>query len=199
MSTFVYLVRHAAHIDLGQRLSGRLDSVPLSDDGKRQAEQLSQRLASVRLDAVHSSPIERARVTAGGIARRAGVETIIEPALGEIDFGVWTGRRFDELDGDPAWTRWNVARGTACPPDGEAMAAAQARAVAHVDAAARAYAGGTLAMVSHADIIRGIIAHYLGLPLDNLLRFDVDPASISLLHVAPWGARLVSLNEKVAA
>ena len=46
-------------------------------------------------------------------------------------------------------------------------------------------------------MIRGIIAHYLGLPLDNLLRFDVDTASVSRLVVGAWGARVESVNERL--
>jgi broad specificity phosphatase PhoE len=51
--------------------------------------------------------------------------------------------------------------------------------------------------VSHCDIIRGLIAYYLGLPLDNLLRFDIDPASVSRLMVGSWGARVISVNERL--
>jgi broad specificity phosphatase PhoE len=54
-----------------------------------------------------------------------------------------------------------------------------------------------VALVSHCDIIRGIIAHYLGLPLDNLLRFDIDPASVSRIVVGDWGARVISVNERL--
>jgi broad specificity phosphatase PhoE len=48
--------------------------------------------------------------------------------------------------------------------------------------------------VSHSDIIRGVIAHYLGLGLDNMLRFDVDLGSVSTLVVGNWGGRLTRLN-----
>jgi broad specificity phosphatase PhoE len=50
-------------------------------------------------------------------------------------------------------------------------------------------------MVTHCDIIRAVIAHVLGLSLDHILRFDIDPASISRLAVGDWGAKILSLNE----
>jgi broad specificity phosphatase PhoE len=75
------------------------------------------------------------------------------------------------------------------------MAEAQARAVAHIEELARAYADAAVAIVSHCDIIRGVIAHYLGLGLDRLLSFDVDPASISRIAVGAWGGRVLSINE----
>ena len=51
-------------------------------------------------------------------------------------------------------------------------------------------------MVTHCDIIRGVLCHYLGLPFDNLLRFDIDAASVSTLIVGTWGARVAGMNEQ---
>lgn len=199
MTATVHLVRHAAHADLGQRLSGRTPHVPLSAAGLAQAARLGLRLACEKIAAIHSSPLERARATAAAIAARLGIGIEVAPALNEVDFGRWTGQRFDELHGDPEWTRWNERRASACPPQGETMAAAQSRAVTHVERVAAAHSGQSIVLVSHCDTIRTVIAHYLGLSLDNLLRFDIDPASISSLLVGPWGGRVVCLNEKVTA
>jgi broad specificity phosphatase PhoE len=71
------------------------------------------------------------------------------------------------------------------------------RAVAQVEEIAAQHPDQLIAMVSHCDIIRGLIAFYLGLPLDNLLRFDIDPASVSRLVVGSWGARVMSMNERL--
>lgn len=199
MTATVFLVRHAAHADLGQRLSGRTPDVPLSAAGLAQAAGLAVRLAREAIAAIHSSPLERARATAAAIAARLGIGIEVAPALNEVDFGGWTGRRFDELHHERDWTHWNRRRASACPPGGETMAAAQSRAVAHVERVAAAHSGRGVVLVSHCDTIRAVIAHYLGLSLDNLLRFDIDPASISTMLVGPWGARLVTLNERVPA
>jgi broad specificity phosphatase PhoE len=75
------------------------------------------------------------------------------------------------------------------------MAEAQVRAWQHVEEVAREESGGIVAMVSHCDIIRAVVAQVLGLSLDAVLRYDVDPASITRLQVGACGARLVSLNE----
>src|SRR3546814_14316183 len=68
-------------------------------------------------------------------------------------------------------------------PNGETMAAATSRIVTHVDQVVRACPDRAVALVSHCDMIRGAVAHYLGLPFDHLLRFDIDPASIPTLHI----------------
>lgn len=194
MGAIVLLARHATHSEVGKRLSGRSE-VALNEEGRAEAALLGERLREHRIGAIHSSPRRRALETAGSVAQRTGLPIETVAALDEINFGDWTGRSFDSLEEEPLWQRWNAERGAAVPPSGESMAAATARAVAHVETAATAQ--GTTLMVTHGDIIRGIVAHYLGLPLDRLLRFDVDPASLTLLDVTPDGGRLIALNERI--
>ncbi len=55
--------------------------------------------------------------------------------------------------------------------------------------------GERVALVTHCDVIRALVATCLGLPLDNVLRFEVAPASVSRMEMAPWGATLLGLNE----
>jgi ribonuclease H / adenosylcobalamin/alpha-ribazole phosphatase len=193
----ILLIRHAAHVELGKTLTGRRENVSLSRDGLDQATIVADLLGVEPLDAVYSSPRERAFYTAREIAEPHEHEVTITEALDEVDFGDWTGRAFDDLEGDPLWDEWNEARSRARPPGGEAMGEAVARAVKALEAIAADWPDGTVAAVSHCDIIRGVIAHYLGLPLDNLLRFDIDPASVSRLKVGSWGARVMSVNERL--
>lgn len=116
-------------------------------------------------------------------------------ALDEIDFGSWSGKRFDELDGDPLWREWNERRGTAATPAGETMQAVQERAMRYLRDHAVAAPGRILAMVTHCDVIRAIVASVIGLPLGNILGFEVGPASISRVEIGNWGERLLTLNE----
>ena len=200
MTVDLLLIRHAAHIHLDRQLSGRMPGVPLSDAGRDQAAALGRVLAQATLARVECSPLERTRETAEAIATAAGLPPpVMVEALVEIDMGDWTGRAFGTFDDDPAWHAWNAQRGTARIPGGETMAEAQARIVGHLDALARSDVDGRIAIVTHSDIIRAAVAHVLGLPLDNLLRFDVGPASVSRIVIGDWGARLLSLNERPAA
>lgn len=179
-------------------LSGRQEGIPLAPEGTSQAAALARLLSATPPDAVQASPVQRAQETARAIAAECGREVETVAALDEIDFGEWTGRRFAELDGDPAWERWNTARAAAEVPGGESMAAAQQRAVVHLRETARRHPGGTVAMVTHCDIIRAIVAAVLGLSLDRILRFDVGPATISRIAAGEWGERLMTLNEGAA-
>jgi broad specificity phosphatase PhoE len=191
------LVRHAAHVELGNILSGRRRDVALSNDGLEQAQIVADLLGIEPISAVYSSPRERAWYTARDIAEPHDLKVQVADDLDEVDFGDWTGRSFAELEGDEAWQEWNEARGSARCPAGESMGEAVARAVSAIERIAAQQDENRVAAVTHCDIIRGVIAHYLGLPLDNILRFDVDPASVSRLEIGRWGARVQSINERL--
>lgn len=183
---------------MGLRLTGRAPGVILTLDGRREAAAVARRLRPLGLNEVLTSPRERARATAEEIATEAKVPLKVEDALDEIDFGEWTGSSFEALAGQPLWTQWNQTRGSARVPGGESMTEVAERAGALIDTIAWGLDGLRLALVSHCDVIRAIIARVLGLPLDNLLRLEVPPASVSRIEVGPWGARLLSLNEACA-
>lgn len=202
METIFILIRHGSHDRLGSVLCGRMAGVTLSQQGLAEAESLAERLSGQRLTAVLSSPLERAVETATPIAERQGLPLTIEPALNELDLGAWSGKRFEELHGDPAWDLWNRARSHGRPTPGESpgesMAEAQVRIAALLDRLRRAHPGGTLALVSHGDIIKAALAHAMGLPLDFYGRFEISPASRSVLIAGDWGLKVHSINEGAA-
>jgi len=192
----ILLIRHATHSHLGNILSGRSPNIALSLEGRSQAQALARRLRDETVDALHTSPVQRARETAETIAAdRMGLNLQAVADLDELDFGDWSGRAFVELEGDPQWANWNGSRATAMAPGGESMADAQQRAWAHIERTALANPGKTIAMVTHCDIIRAVVAQVLGLSLDHYGRFDIDPASLTRLAVGDWGAKVHSLNE----
>ncbi|MBK5957712.1 histidine phosphatase family protein [Rhodoplanes elegans] len=197
MTTTFFLVRHAPHGLQDRVLVGRTPRIGLSDEGRRQAAALAVRLSTEALTSVHASPRERAQQTANPIAEAARVVVTISPDLDEIDFGIWTGRGVVEMADDPTWRRWNENREHARAPDGESMQEVQQRAVGLLDRLARTHPDGRIAAVSHGDVIRAALLHYLGMRLDAYDRLEVSPASVSTLVVGAWGARLLSLNEQV--
>ncbi|TNC48479.1 histidine phosphatase family protein [Rubellimicrobium rubrum] len=191
----LYLLRHATHADFGRRLTGRAPGVPLTPEGERQAAVLGRRLAPEALTEIQTSPRERARATAEAVARASGASVTVVDALDEIDFGDWTGAEFAALNGQPLWDDWNTRRALVRIPSGESMDEAAGRIARHVDALAASGTGGRIALVTHCDMIRALVARVLGLSFDNILRFEIGPASVSRLEAGPWGARVLSLNE----
>ena len=183
----VHLIRHADYDSIDRVLNGRRPGLSLNAAGRAQAERLAACLPPVA--AVVSSPLERAVETANALG---AIET--DAAFLEIDFGAWTGQTIASLDGDPAWRLWNERRGMAATPGGETMAAVQARAVAGLVRLRERAPDATVAVVSHADVIRAVLGAALGLSLDLLLRFEIAPASRSTIRFEPWGATVVTLN-----
>jgi len=199
VTTTLLLVRHAATTMVGRVLAGRMPWVPLSPHGRQQAERLAEYLTPFAAIAVYASPLERAQGTADPIARRFGLPIQTDDGLHEIDYGDWTGQNLDDLARLERWRHFNTFRSGTRIPNGESMLEAQSRIVAALDRLAGKHAGKAVVVVSHADMIRAALAHWLGMPLDLMLRLEVDPASVSVVDVEPWGPRVRRLNDTGAA
>jgi probable phosphoglycerate mutase len=167
--------------------------------GCEQAEWLSGRLRREQVDMVQTSPRRRTRETADRIAAEAGFTVDVVPALDEVDVGEWTGRAFEELDGDPRWIFWNARRGTARAPHGETMLEVQLRVARHLEHLRALHADKRVVLVAHGDVIRAAVLHQLGLPVDSYDRIEISPGSLTTMIVGDWGAKLVLLNEVKAA
>jgi broad specificity phosphatase PhoE len=186
VTTFL-LVRHASHDLVGKALAGRASAVRLNGAGRREAQELSERLASVPPRALFVSPQMRALETAEPLARRLQLAPQVEAALDEIDFGRWTGRTFDELARDPLWPVWVERRGVAAPPEGEPFVQVQERIVRCLSRLQAEYSDAVIVLVSHGDVLKAALAHYLRMSLDDLECFDLRPASVSIVSaVGSW-------------
>jgi probable phosphoglycerate mutase len=194
--TTVLLIRHALTDAVGERLAGRSEGVSLNQAGRAQAERLRARLSGVDLAAVYSSPLERAIETAGPLARERGLR--IEPVrdLQEIEFGEWTGARFDALAQDARWHRFNRVRSMAAVPGGERAIDAQARIVRALGDMGIRHPNGTVAFVTHADLIRLAVLYVAGAPLDFIHRIEVLPASVTAIALDDEYPVILYLNER---
>ncbi|MCH8561430.1 MSMEG_4193 family putative phosphomutase [Nesterenkonia sp. LB17] len=186
----VILVRHGRSIaNATGLLAGRAVGVSLDQFGRDQAAHTGDRLAAVPLVAVVSSPLERCQQTAQHILdRQAGTPYApVDPDLTECDYGQWQGRMLTDLATEDLWPLVQSQPSAVVFPDGESMAAMQARSVAAIrrhDAALEAEHGpeAVWAAVSHGDIIKSILADALGMHLDLFQRINVGPASVSIVR-----------------
>jgi probable phosphoglycerate mutase len=144
---------------------------------------------------VYTSPLERAIETSEPIARRHGLAPQPVEDLGEVHMGEWEGLSFAELEPRQDWRNFNTNRSGARPPGGEMMTEVQTRMIRQIRCLQERHPGDTLAMVSHSDPLRSVVAYYLGIPLDLMLRFEIAPASVTVVEVAEWGPRVLCLNE----
>jgi len=193
--TTFHLVRHATHGLLPHILAGRMPGVPLSAEGQAQAAALAERFGQGQpIAAIVASPVQRAQETARPIAARLGLPLRTNFGFEEIDFGRWTGRRFDALQPDPAWHAWNRLRSLAQCPGGETMHAAQSRALLALSRLRAEHGSASIVVVSHADVLKAMLAPALGLSLDHLHRITIDPASVSTLVLFEEDCRVDGLN-----
>jgi probable phosphomutase (TIGR03848 family) len=188
------LVRHAVTEHTGARLSGWMPGLHLSEEGRRQAEGLAGRLEPVPLDAVYASPLERCQETAAAVADAKGLKVQTLEDVGEVRYGDWTGRTIKELGREPLWKVVQASPSAARFPEGESLYEMQARAVLAVERLREAHPGQTVAVCSHADVIKALTCHYLGMHLDLFQRVVVSPASVTAFAFGP-GPYLVRLND----
>jgi broad specificity phosphatase PhoE len=189
------LIRHGATDDLGRVLTGWTPGVQLNAEGRAQAARAAERLAGVPVRAIYTSPVERARETAEAIALPHGLTPVVREPLGEVRLGDWTGRTFESLRGDADWGRFNSFRAGSRPPGGEWMVEVQARVVGEIQRLREEHAEGTIAVVSHGDPIKAALFHYGGISLDLMLRWQIAPASVSILELTASGVAIVAVND----
>jgi probable phosphoglycerate mutase len=116
-------------------------------------------------------------------------------ALSEIDYGKWTGRSMPQLVRTALWKRVQQSPSSVTFPDGEGLVDAQRRAVVAVEEIAGRHPRGTVTVVSHADVIRLVLAHYAGLHIDLFQRLIVSPASVSAIALGDRIPRIVRMND----
>jgi probable phosphomutase (TIGR03848 family) len=201
------LLRHGKSTANGAGvLAGRSPGVQLDDTGVAQAGKLVDRLAGVPLAEIVCSPMLRCEQTVAPLATARGLTPVTEPELSEVAYGAWTGRELKTLAKEPLWRVVQSHPSAAVFPDGEGLAAMQARAVAAVrrhDARIAAAHGPHAVWLacSHGDVIKAVLADALATHLDNFQRIMVDTCSISVViytATRPFVARVNDLGGDVA-
>lgn len=197
MKQTLLFIRHGQTTwNVEHRLPGQLPGIHLTDTGKQQAERLADALALLPISAVISSPLERARETAEIIAQPRQLPVQLEPDLMDIDVGHWTGLNHDELNkSNEEWQAFK-RNPTVAPPDVETFPQVQARALAAVDRwRKQPDIGAYPAFVTHADVIKLLLAHYTGLEAGEAGKLMIDNASVSIVEVEDdKGALVVAIG-----
>jgi broad specificity phosphatase PhoE len=133
--------------------------------------------------------------TAEPIANRHRLELNRLSNLGEVKLGAWEGMTLVELDQLNDWRRFNTFRSGVRAPGGELMIETQTRMVRQLDFLREHHRNQRIAIVSHADPLRASLAHFMGVPLDLMLRIEISPASVSVVELDDWAPRILCINE----
>lgn len=179
--TTIYLIRHGETPTTGKVLPGRAPGLHLSERGRGQAEAVAARLP--RVDAVYSSPLERARETAAPTCERLQKELLLDDSLLEADFGEWTGKSLTDLSKLPEWQVVQKRPSEFRFPGGESFVEMQERVVGCLRAIAARHPGEAVACFSHADPIKAALAHFTGRGWGAFQTIPVEPCSISELEL----------------
>lgn len=186
--TTLFLVRHGrSTANTSGVLAGHTPGVVLDDIGVEQARALTSRFEGVRLAAIFTSPLERCRQTAAALTGLPDAPAVEADArFIECDYGQWTGRTLKDLETEPLWEDIRLRPSKVTFPGGESLAAFQSRVaqgVADLQAKVTTQHGEHAAwvVVSHADVIKAILADALALDFDKFQRILVDPASVSVI------------------
>jgi len=179
------LLRHATTDHTGKRLSGWTPGIHLGEKGLQEARALAERLAPVELHAIYSSPLERCQETAAAVAEPRGLKVSTIEDVGEVRYGDWTGKEHSELAKTDLWRTVQFHPSGARFPEGESIHEMQTRAVLACERLRAAHPGETVAVCSHADVIKAVVAHYLGMHLDLFQRLVVGTASVTALGFGP--------------
>ena len=194
-STLFLLVRHGLTPTTGKILPGRAPGLHLADTGQSQANAAAERIAALsRVDAIYSSPLERARETAAPIAKAKGLKVQIDKGLLECDFGEWTGAELKKLMKLPEWGTVLRAPSTFRFPGGESFIEMQVRIVSAIDRLRDAHKGGVVVCVSHADPIKAAVAHAMGTHIDLFQRIVISPCSVTAIAYSPGGPVVLTVN-----
>lgn len=165
-------------------LPGQLPGIPLTETGREQAGRLAEALKVLPITAVISSPLERARDTATYLGRVCDLPVALEEDLRDTDVGPWAGKNYNELQkSDPLWTQF-TRDPTQAPEGVENFTRVQQRAVAAVERWLKQEQTGIYpAFVAHADVVKLLLAYYIGLDVARAGWLNIDNASVSMVEL----------------
>jgi broad specificity phosphatase PhoE len=191
---FIYLIRHGqTEWNREHRVMGHTP-VPLSEEGRAGVATLACELRVKKIPVIYSSTVERAIETARMLAREWGAELREEPRLNESPFEGWVGKTYHELRDDENFRLYFEAPTRSRFSAGEGMIDIQKRALAAVAHIVGEVKTGRAAAVSHSDVIKPVLAHYLGMDLDAIHRLSIANASSSLIDFKEMPPRIRYIN-----
>jgi len=193
----IFLVRHGdTSSNSRERYWGRSD-VKLSAAGVEQAEKLRDRLANEKINAIYSSDLQRASLTARIIASGHHLEVITCPELQETNFGKIEGLTFNEIgqlfpELAELWVNWSPQLRF---PDGESVHELNIRVSKFLDRLKKHAPDEHILIVAHAAPLRLLVCHLLGIEIDHWRRMRISLASLSIVDTFDQKGILTLLND----
>jgi len=194
----IIFLRHAqAENNTKRILAGRTEGVPLTKTGIEQAERIAKYLASIDISAIYSSPIERARHTAGIVAKNCSLEeVVIDERLTEIDMGKFTRMNYDDMfakygniflkfyENDPVIAEHEV----------ETFPQVQSRILDMVSHIVEKHKNENVILVTHMDPIKSMLSTVMDLKPKTLFELIIANASLTIIKEQDKKFSLSAIN-----
>jgi broad specificity phosphatase PhoE len=187
----VILMRHGETAwNRERRIMGDLD-VPLTDEGRAQCAAAAELLSGFAVDRIVTSPLARAAESAGIVASRLGLPLSSDPRLVEVRFGSWQGMTYADVANDPCYHAFASDPVANLTPGGESVVHVQARGL---ESLSSLRSGECVLFVTHGDIIRTMLCHFLATPLGEYRRLRTDNCGLSAVAIGPGMPEVKFLN-----
>ena len=188
------LVRHG---QTDENVSGRISgqgTAPLNGRGQEQAKLAAQALAPLRVTRLISSPVARAWQTAAIVDAQLQLGIEKEPDLREVGYGDWEGQTFQAIRSGPVFQVAMNNPMNAVFPNGESLVNVQLRSLRVAESIRYGSPQEVVALVSHGDVIRLLVAHYLGMSFNDYRRVTIDNGAISVIELFHNWRRVKAVN-----
>lgn len=182
MTTFIVLRHAQSTANERGLLAGQLPGIHLSATGVDESEAIKETLAKVTIDRVISSPLERCLQTIEPLVAAKKMKIATDDRLIEMNYGKWSGKKLSFLSVRPLWRKIQSSPSDVTFPDGESFSNMASRVGSLLEELHRKYPKESILLVTHGDICKFIATYFLKLPLNDLQKFLVKPASLSIYH-----------------
>jgi alpha-ribazole phosphatase len=173
----IYLIRHTKTETVTGLCYGQTN-VALADSFDDEARLIREKLTDLLADClIISSPLSRCVQLAHSFSRP--IET--DDRLQEVNFGDWENQRFDDIDAD-VLKNWTENFVTTSPPNGECFGELCQRVGSFWDELLLKNPAEQVLLITHAGVIRALLAHVLKMPPANAFKFRVDVGSVHKLQ-----------------
>ena len=191
--TRIIAIRHGETAwNVDTRIQGQLD-IPLSPNGRWQAERLADALRGEPIKAIYASDLARAWETAQYVGRASGVEVTKEEDLRERSFGIFEGKTFADIETllPDQSMRWRKRDPDFAPAGGESLVALRSRVVGAAQRLAALHPGELIAMVAHGGVMDVLYRAATRLDLQAPRTWALGNTAINRLLWTPQGFTLV--------
>ena len=198
-ATQLLLVRHGttdANVRVPYILQGSSIDLPLNDNGRRQAEQVAEFLASFPVKHVYSSPLIRAKETARSIAERHRLHVTQISEITECHVGRWEGKDWDTIarEDPEAYRLFHEDPATHPYLGGESYTDVLHRSLPAFERLLQQHLGETIVVVAHNIVNRAFTSHLLGLELRKAKSLAQDNCCVNVIQHSCGKSTLLTMN-----